>query len=673
VKGYCGVILKVDLTTGTVEENPLRPEAARAYVGGSGLAAHLFFETVAPAIEAGASSPERPPAPAPDPSRPGGLPENDPARFGHPDPLGPDNPLIVATGPLTGTRLPCASRWTVAARSPLTGIWGEANVGGFFGAELKAAGYDALVVTGRAERPVYLLIEGGRPARVSLEPADGLWSLDTYAIHDALLERHADGGRRPRVMAIGPAGENLVRFAAVVHDKHHVAGRTGLGAVMGSKRLKAVVVRGAAGQGEDAAFRPADPEAVRELAASFVARAKEQMVIRSLGEAGTIMGMDFGALIGDVPIRNWSRGAWDRFDRVGVGAYAEVLTGTGTCHACPVACKRKVTTEALGRRLENAPGAEYETLGCLGPNLLIADLPAVLVAGELSNRLGLDTISAGGTLGFAYEAADRGLLDGVLEPGEADRLRDAWGDAERLVALLEDIAHRRGVGDALAEGSARLAARAGAAGHPEALDLLSTVKGLEAPAHDPRAAHGMAVAYATSLRGACHMNGLMYGLEHAGFAAPEVGAVPAELQQSSEGKGRLQKVAQDLGAVFGQSAVICQLGGNMYNADDLLAMLNAVTGFGYTLEELMECGERIVVLKRGLGNLYGLGAADDRLPARLREVFDEGGAAGSVPDLEGMLAEWREARSLDERGVPRREVLERVGLGRLADLLHAGC
>jgi len=663
--GYCGKFLRVDLSKRTFTDFPLSSDVLRAYVGGSGLAAHLFLEAVSPVLEAAQAA-----------GRPlGGGAGGATSDAGYPDPLGPDNPFIIATGPLTGTRFPATSRWTVSARSPLTGLWGEANVGGFFGAELKFAGYDGVLVTGRAANPVYLLIDRGR---ASLEPADDLWGRDTYDVADLLAARHGAAGaadaklRRPRVFTIGPAGENLVRYAAIVHDKHHVAGRTGMGAVMGAKNLKAVVARGAVGQagqaGAEGGFTLADAAAVKELAAGFVTRSQENMVTKSLHEAGTIMGMDLGGLIGDVPIRNWSLGAWgDELEKVGVGGYDALLVGTATCFACPIACKRKVTAEALGRKLEDAPGAEYQTLGCLGPNLLISDLPALLVAGEVCNRLGLDTITAGGTLAYAYEAAEKGLLDGLVGAGAAAELAKGWGDAPFLVRMLGDIAHRRGpAGDALTEGSARLARRIG---RPEALEFLAVAKGLEPPAHDARAVHGMAVAYATSTRGACHMSSLMYGVEHMGARAPEVGIESDGLQQSSEGRGRFCKLVQDLGAVYGQSAALCQLGGTIYSANDLAAMLNAATGFDYSLEDIMECGERIWHAKRGIGNLYGSDGRDDILSPRLLEVLEDGGAAGSEPDLPGMLAEWAELRGLDERGYARREVLERLGLGRLAGLI----
>ncbi len=653
MNGYAGRILKVDLGTGALSDLPLSPGDARGFIGGSGLAAHLFFELVAPELEARVMA------------RAGAR-----AIASYPDPLGPENPLIIMTGPLTGTKLPASARWTVSARSPLTGIWGEANVGGFLGAELKGAGYDGIIVTGSAEAPVYLSVSEGK---ASLAKADDLWGKDTYETDDILTRRHAGA----KAMAIGPAGENLVRYAAIVHAKHHVAGRTGMGAVMGAKRLKAVVVRGGRGGervGEDggkAAGREAVPAAnpgrLAELVGELAARAKESMVAQSLGEAGTIMGMDLGGLIGDVPIRNWSQGAWgDELEKVGVGAYQSYLTGKGTCFACPVGCKRKVSLEAYGHTLDKAAGAEYETLACLGPNLLISDLPALLVAGERCNRLGLDTITAGSTLAFAYEAAEKGLISWFQG---SERLKDGWGKAALLLELLEDIAYRRGIGGDLAEGSAVMARKIGG---PKAAGLLATVKDLEAPAHDPRAVHGMGVAYATSTRGACHMASSMYGVEHSGLLAADAGCETDGVQQSSAGKGLLQKACQDFGSVFGQAAILCQLGGNIYTGHDLLEALNAVTGFDLTMDALLECGARIWHLKRGISNLYGVTAKDDKLPPRLTAVLEEGGAAGSTPDMDLMLREWREARGLDESGFARREVLKELGLGRLDDLLAQG-
>jgi len=522
-------------------------------------------------------------------------------------------------------------------------------------------------------------VKGGE---ASLEPAGDLWGRDTYETDDLLTRRHsgstaggaagpeagasgegAGRGRPPQVMCIGSAGERLVKYANIMHGKHHAAGRTGLGAVMGSKNLKAVVVRG--GKTD---LPIADPAAVKRLARTLTARLKDNIAARTLTEAGTMASFDIGSFIGDLPIRNWSMGAWDEgTERLGMSRYGEFLTGQATCYACPLGCSRKVTVKAYGRALEDAPGAEYETTALFGSNLLVKDLEAVLVANDTANRLGLDTISAGATIAYAYEAADAGLLDGFEGAGD---LKDGWGDGERLIRLLGDIACRRGLGDFLAEGSEALAERVGS---PAATELLTTVKRLEAPAHNPRAAHSWALAYATSNRGACHVGSMTFCLELMGYVVPEAGLDYDGIQQSSEGKGRMGKAAEDLGCVFGQAAILCLLGGSFYTVDDFLGALTAATGWNLTLDNVLECGARTWHLKRGINNLYGVRRSDDGVPKRLVEPHDEGGAAGSVPDVEMMLSEWYEARGLDQDGLPRREVLEGLGLERLADLLESCC
>lgn len=652
--GYCGRLLRVDLSRRVLCDEGLDPEALRRYIGGSGLAAHLFLEAVAPRL-------------AVQPAASGGRGSVAAGFPLEPDPLGPDNPLIVLTGPLTGTRLPSAARWTISARSPLTGLWGEANSGGHLGAALKQAGYDGLVITGRSAEPCYLRIEGGT---AGLEPAGDLWGKDTYEVDDLLTARHPGG----QVAAIGPAGENLVRYACVMHGKHHAAGRSGLGAVMGAKGLKAIVAVGKGG-GAGGVAAPADPEGLQALVRAVQERMAGSIVITTYRETGTLASLDIGGLIGDLPIRNWALGEWDGMEKVSLGSYNEHLTGRATCAACPVGCFREVSLEALGRTLKDAPGAEYETVAMLGPNLLINDFAVIQVANDSCNRLGMDTISAGATLAYAFEAAERGLLGGLPGLGGvagADgsaavaRLARGWGDGALVVELLADIAYRRGIGNELADGSEALALRIGS---PVALEFLTTVKGMEAPAHDPRAAHSWAMAYATTPRGACHCESMIFNLELTGYTAPEVGLDYDGMQQVSEGRGALARAAQDFGCVFGQAAILCHLGGTLYQPADVLSALNLVTGLDYTLDELLTVGARIWHLKRGIGALFGAGPADDRVPPRMLEMLDAGGAAGSVPDIDLMLSEWREARGLDGEGRARPEVLAALGLHRLAELL----
>ncbi len=431
MNGYAGKLLEVDLDAGTTREIALEPELARAAIGGSGLAARLYLDRL------------------------GGPP--------YPGPLDAAAPLIVMTGPVAGHSLPGTSRFAICGRSPQSGFWGEASCGGFFAPPLKAAGYDGLIITGAAAVPVYLLVENGK---AELRDATGLWGCDTYATDDALKARH---GAAARTLSIGPAGENLVCYAAVVHDKGHVAGRTGMGAVMGSKRLKAIV---ALGRGKPAV---AAPPALKPLREAVLAKQKDSLTSQTFQVYGTDGGMYLGSLMGDVPFQNWRLGAWD--DEAtqaldGTAMQETILTGTGTCHSCSVACKREVAVPDEPYRVAEGPGPEYETVASFGSMALVSNLKAIAAANERCNRYGLDTISCGATIAFAIEATEHGLLESNL----------TWGDEAAILDAVDAIAYRRGIGDLLAEGSARVATRLG----PDAAELAVTVKGVELPMHSPR-------------------------------------------------------------------------------------------------------------------------------------------------------------------------------------------
>ena len=339
--GYTGKLLEVDLSTGTTRDLPLDPGLARDYIGGSGLAARLYLDRV------------------------GGAP--------YPAPLDPANPLIVMTGPVAGHLLPGSSRFALCARSPQTGLWGEASCGGFFAPALKAAGYDGLIVTGAASSPVYLLVENGQ---AELRDAAHLWGRDTYETDDALKAAH---GAAARTVSIGPAGENLVCYAAAVHDKGHVAGRTGMGAVMGSKRLKAIV---ALGKGKPPVAVPAGLKPLRE---SVVSRQADNLTTQTLKAYGTDGAMYVGSLMGDVPFRNWRNGEWDddSIQALDGATMAEtILTGTGTCHSCSVACKREVAVADGPYIVAKGPGPEYESVAAFGSLLLVPDLAATAAAND---------------------------------------------------------------------------------------------------------------------------------------------------------------------------------------------------------------------------------------------------------------------------------------------------
>lgn len=546
------------------------------------------------------------------------------------------------TGPLSGTNFPSANRMTVSALSPLTGIWGESNAGGILAPQIKFAGYDGIVIRNASPRPVYLDIS---EAGVQIRDAEGLWGLDTYQTYESLSAT----ARRPAVACIGPAGEKLAPMAAIVHNRGHLFGRTGMGAVMGSKKLKAIKVLGRN------RIPPYDPGRVREVRARLLQKQKDSLAIQSLTAYGTNTNMEVGPLVGDVPIKNWVLGEWDGIERINAAAYSEtILRGTGTCYACPVACKRVVEVPDGPYQTSRGPGPEYETVANFGTMIINDDLPSIARANELCNRYGLDTISLGTTIAFAVECYQNGSI-GARETGGIE-LR--WSDPDLLIALAEGAGRAEGFGGQLARGSAALAREWG----PKAQKLLSTVKGLEAPAHDPRGSHGVGLAYATSTRGACHVNCLTYPVESGGAVYPLLGLAGAPVGQSGEGKAAMVIKSQNFGQVFGCAAAVCHLGGLPFDEQDLLDMLNSATGWDLTLDELLLAGERIWCLKRLINNLRGVTSANDRLPEKLVTPLDSGPAAGSVPDLDQMLSEFYALRGLDESGRPSPEKLGQLGL-----------
>ncbi len=602
--GYLGRILRVDLSAGRLTDEPLNEEYADAFVGGSALATRMIYDLV----------------------------------DGSTDPLGPANPLVFMTGPLVGTAMPSAGRYSVCALSPLTGIWGEANSGGFFGPELRFAGYDGLLITGRAAEPVWLAIVEGR---AELHPADDLWGLDSYATQERVRQALADP--RARVACIGPGGERLCKMAAVMNDHGRAAARTGLGAVMGAKNLKAIGVRGTA------AVPLADAEALKALAREIALGVKEDVAATSIRLAGTGGYVDLALMYGDMPVRYYQQGEWEEGSNLsGVLMVERFQNRIMACYRCPIACGRETRAPRYG--LRKVDGPEYETLGALGSLCLVDDLEAVIYAGHLCNVYGLDTISVGSTLALACELYARG----ILSPGLTGGMELRYGDAAMLHRAIEMIARREGFGDVLAEGSASLAERYGAA------DLAATVNRLEVPLHDPRAFSGMALSYALSPRGACHMEGDMYGVDSGQGPAVELGIVPGDRFETTEDKGRIAARQQAWRNLY-NALILCQF--QNPGVEKVLGALNSATGRSLQAEDLLTIGMRAVTLKRLLNLRRGLTRGDDRLPALLRTPLATGGTEGHVPDLDALLAGAYAEYGWDaETGRPTPRTLERLGL-----------
>ncbi len=615
---YSGKLLEVDLSSGKISTRTLDEKLLHDYLGGSGLAARLFIDDGVPADC---------------------------------DALGPDNNLYIVTGPLCGSGLPATPRFSVAARSPLTGIWGEANSGGYFGPALKFAGWDGIVVRGQSDKPVMLVIEDDK---VEIQDAADLWGKDTYETADAIVGKF-EGKPQIRNICIGPAGENLVKYAAVCDGKHDYAGRTGLGAVMGSKKLKAIAVRGSG------KLQPADAGAFGEVRKSYMEKIDQGMVPMAIKAMGTNAGMVIGMNMGDVPTKNWTLGEESELAESlsSMVMNEKYLTKGSACYGCPIGCKRNVKVEEGPYQMEGA-GPEYETMASFGTMCMISDQAAVNKLNDLCNRFGIDTISTGSTTAFAIECYE----SGILTDAETDGLKLNWGNADAVIELVKKIAAREGIGDMLAEGS-RAAARKVGKG---AAELTVEVKGLEAPMHDPRAYHGLGLAYAMSIRGACHLSHIDLTAEQGRAPMTEVGLNEVLPAQSSDGKAKVVWTTENLGALL-QATGICNFGMTVLEFSDLADMLNATTGRSYTVKDLLTIGERLWLLKRSICNMMGVTFEDDKLPKKILTPTKEGGAAGSVPDIEMMMKEYYEMRGLDMKGVPKKETLVAVGLADIAEKL----
>ena len=612
--GYQRRILRVDLTTGAIAVDSLDDAWARDFIGGTGYATRLLYEELSPQA----------------------------------DPLSPGNHLLFMTGPLTGTGFPTASRYQVCTRSPLTGLWVDASSSGMWGNELKHAGYDGILVEGQASGPVYLLATDDR---VVIRPAAHLWGLDARETPRQL--RRELGDRRLRVACIGPAGERCTLMTSVMSDEGRAAGRGGVGAVMGSKRLKAIAVRGRA------PVAVGHPGRLRALGRD-IAKTLTSPGLQALSRWGTSAAMDTGWVTGDTPVKNWQVGLWrEGCERLGGKRIAAaVLQRHAPCFRCPVRCGRwfRLVSDTLS--LEG-PSPEYQTLATFGPLLLNDDLETVLLANDLCNRYGLDTVSTGSAIAFAMEAYERGFLTGADTGG----LDLAWGSREAIIGLLRQIGGGVGLGALLGQGVRRAAEVLGVGAEEFAVH----VKGLEVPMHDPRAFFAMAVNYATGPRGADHMRGNVLAHE-VGSAATRS---PAGRRFESEGKGGAARQAQDWSALV-NSLILCMFVGQELSPQQVAAALTAATSRNWEPGEVTRAGERIVNLQRLFNLRCGATGADDRLPPRLLTPTPDGSHAGRVPDLARQLEEYYRERGWDADGVPGAERLEALGLGFALPGLRAG-
>jgi aldehyde:ferredoxin oxidoreductase len=610
--GWTGTVLRVNLTTKQATKEPLREDWARDYVGGRGLGARYLFAEVDPQVE----------------------------------PFSPDNKLIFASGPLTGTNASCGSRYMVVTKGPLTNAITTSNSGGHWGPELKAAGYDMIILEGRAATPCYLWIYNDQ---VEIRDGGHLWGKTVWETEEDLRKELAVPDAI--IASIGPAGEKLVRFAAILNDLHRAAGRSGVGAVMGSKNLKAIAIRGTGG------VRLADPKAFLEAHWAMKVKLRESPVTsQGLPIYGTEVLVNVINEHGALPTRNHQQTVFEKAEEISGETLTETrLVANKACFACTIACGRVTTLpgEAAGKYLVNThphnwkiagEGPEYEAAWAMGAECGVGDLDALIKANWLCNELGMDAISFGATVAAAMEMYEKGAV-ALAETGVPLN----FGSAEALIAMAEKTAYREGFGNELAEGSKRMTAKYG---RPE---LFMGVRGQEFAAYEARAIQGMGLGYATSNRGACHLK--------AYTVAAEILGLPRQMDpRATEGKAEITKLFQDATSTVDATG-LCQFLTFGIGLEEILPQLAAATGVPYTLEGLLKIGERIWNLERLWNERAGLTGKEDTLPKRiLEEPIPSGPAKGQVNKLGEMLPEYYRLRGWDTEGRITQEKLKELGL-----------
>ncbi len=621
-------ILRVNLTTNSIETETLSEDFYRLYPGGKALAGYYLLTEM-------------------------------PANI---DPFDPENLLVLANGVLTGAPVSTTTRYVVASRSPLTGAIGRSEAGGFWGPELKQAGFEAILITGRAEKPVYLWI---KDQTAELRSAEDLWGLSTAEVQ-ALIREELDD-RMIRVLQTGIAGENLVRFAGLTNDLRHFNGRNGMGAVFGAKNLKAVAVRGSRRYQEIAH----DPDGLRELGRKLARQVRQNPQSWDLQQRGTPGIVEPLHSAGILPTRNFRQGAFENVDDVKWEAYEEeLLIGRRTCFACAVRCKREVHID--GESSEYG-GPEYETVAAFSSNCGVSDLQVIAKANELCNAYMLDSISTGVTIAFAMECFEKGLIS----EQDTDGLDLRFGNAEAMLAMVEKIAKREGFGDLLAEGSKRAAEKIG----QDAIQYAQQVKGQEIAMHEPRGKYNIGMGYAMSEIGADHLVVTHDTMLTNPDALPFKNALPLGITQAeparslSDEKIRQYLILENWNS-FENTVGYCFFGPaprGFIHPDDVLASLNLATGWNMTMEDLLEIGERAVNLFRLFNVREGFTSDEDDLPKRFFEGLENGLLEGESIDRETFLqarAQLYAIKGWDpEMGIPTRRQLEELSLGWAADLL----
>lgn len=603
--GYRGKILRVNLITGSTTVGSLDQDILKQFIGGAGLGIRLLYDSIDVST----------------------------------DPLGPENPLLFMTGPFTGTMVPTSGKSTFCAKSPKTGLLGYSTVGGHLGADLKFAGFDGIIITGVSDSPCYLLIDD---LDVEIRDAGHLWGQDTEYTWEKL--KVESGYKNAGIARIGIAGENLVKYASILVDHHRAAGRTGLGAVMGSKKLKAIVVHGS-----ERKIPVAESEELTRYASELNADKREDPTFRMYSDLGTAGYTDMASLMyGSFPARYYTVGEFDTYNLSGTTVKETILVGKSACYRCPIGCGRVVEITEGPYKMERFAGPELEVTGTLGSLLLNNNVEAVAYANRIIDLLGFDTISGGNVIAFAYYL----FKEGKISSKDLDGLTPDWGEIDSALTLMDKIANREGIGDLMAEGAREFGEKFGV---PE---LAVQVNGLEFPQHDPRGFSGMAIGYATSPRGACHMAADMYNVQ---MGQPNE-AFGIDSQDRFANEAEIAARSQNFRCLT-NSAVIC----NFYpiDGDELTRFFQLVTGWDISAQELVKTGERIFTMMRLLNLKLGYTTSNEKLPELISRPL-EGPTERHVPDIEGQLKTWYDFRGWDRAsGRPPSEILQELGLDSL--------
>ncbi|MFW9967398.1 MAG: aldehyde ferredoxin oxidoreductase family protein [Candidatus Thorarchaeota archaeon] len=600
--GYRNKILRVDLSTGGTAGEPLNPKFARDFIGGAGYACRTLYDMVDSKT----------------------------------DPLGPENTLMLMTGPFSGTWVPTGSKMSFCAKSPQTNLWAHSTVGGHLGADLKFAGFDGVIITGQSEKPVYLIIHD---SAVEIRDAKHLWGKDTAIVWD-MLEKET-GLKSPGVARIGIAGENLVKYANIIVDSYRAAGRAGLGAVMGSKKLKAIVVKGT-----DRKIKVADQEGLQNYAKYLNEDKSEDTTFNMYSTLGSAGFVDMATgMYGSMPAGYYTVSDFDSYDISGTTMRETILVGKYACFRCPIGCGRKIRITEGKYATGDFAGPEYEVVGSMGSLLLNNDIYAVAYASAQLDRLGLDFISAGTVAAFAYYLFN----EGKITAKDLDGIKPKWGEVDSAIDLIKKIATRDGIGNLMAEGTVKFGEEFGVG------NLAAQVNGLELPMHDPRGFSGLAVGYATSPRGACHMTADMYNWQ--------MGLTDEKLEIESfdrfANEADIVAKIQDFRALT-NSALICHYYPIL--AEELAELFRLVTGWDYSVEEVAKTGERIFTMMRLFNLKMGYDTKNEKLPDIVLQPL-EGPTEGHVPDVDAQLDTWYKHREWSRKtGKPPAKKLKTLGL-----------